>query len=548
MKKRKRIPTGMNAVRFVALMMTVVISGNLAWANESLPSSLLGLNLPTPGQILTAQTCKAIKAQYRDALDAIDKATPASGTGPQVPVGPCAERLRMLEGNFLCCQTFQNTAPFWEEWSCLKLEYRRIEQDCACLRRGQKPGAETARDRSEELYVQVRDFAQQLRQRAAASGPAIDGYLDHVGKLMSCVTDSTSSAISEVAQKMEQLMDAEFDAAYRQVQQRVAAGSGLDPRQAYVATQADGLSSSYAFGFASRRDRLRMLERMQQLAKSASGDAIQAATAPQAPPPTPDMSLLSDDVGESIGNTDAGRGTVPTGSLILLIDTSSSMNGGPLAAARSAAQRTARRAIGNGLEVAVIGFSGACDNPVSARLPFTRDLNSAQHFIAGLSAAGSTPLAGAISAAAKYMATSAHPGPSTKLTILLGDGQADNGCDDIDGAIGRLHAANQMFRHDAVGLDIDPGSTAAAQLRSIAEASGGTYRTARDATEIARAFDAALDAISMLELIGKFDRSGSGTRLPKVRSTGSSEPVYRPSFDGWESLQRSGGQAKKGGT
>ncbi len=190
-------------------------------------------------------------------------------------------------------------------------------------------------------------------------------------------------------------------------------------------------------------------------------------------------------------------------SLVLLIDVSGSMNAAnKLKAAKKAAIKSIRKAISPQTEIAVLAFAGSsCANPIKARHDFTTDARDLITFIEDLEAEGGTPLAGALEAANVYLDNEQTPSSITQMIILLADGS--NGCGNVDATMTALHNRGIIFRHETVGLGIEPFSEAAGQLQTVANATGGKYHYAEDHTQLANVFSEAIDTMSILELIGK---------------------------------------------
>ena len=198
-------------------------------------------------------------------------------------------------------------------------------------------------------------------------------------------------------------------------------------------------------------------------------------------------------------------------SLLLLIDASGSMgdaigSGNPqvkIAAAKQAAITALGRAAQSGaVEVAVLAFSGDCQNPVPRYQDFTRDVNQLTRFIGSLQAGGGTPMADALRFANRYMATNGDAGASNRMIMLLADGQND--CGDVDQALASLQASGIIFRHETVGFGITPTSQTAQDLRNIATQTGGTYHHAADATQLADVFMEFVETLSVIDLLGRF--------------------------------------------
>ena len=213
-----------------------------------------------------------------------------------------------------------------------------------------------------------------------------------------------------------------------------------------------------------------------------------------------------------------GRGHVKS-SLLLLIDASGSMNdeigGGNTQVKIDAAKRAAIAALGRAaksgsVEVAVLAFSGDCQNPVPRYQDFTRDVNRLTHFISSLQPGGGTPMAEALLFANRYMARNGSAGASDRMIMLLADGQND--CGDVGQAMAALQASGVIFRHETVGFGITPSSQAAQDLRQIATQTGGSYHHAVDAEQLADVFMEFVDTFTVIDMLGMFGRRGaSGT-------------------------------------
>ena len=173
------------------------------------------------------------------------------------------------------------------------------------------------------------------------------------------------------------------------------------------------------------------------------------------------------------------RGQVKS-SLLLLIDASGSMgdpigSGNPqvkIEAAKQAAIDALGRAAQSGaVEVAVLAFSGDCQAPVPRYQDFTGDIDRLTRFIGSLQPGGGTPMADALLFANRFMDQNGDAGASTRMIMLLADGQND--CGDIGQAMASLQSSGIVFRHETVGFGIAPGSPAAQDLRQIATQTGG---------------------------------------------------------------------------
>ena len=199
------------------------------------------------------------------------------------------------------------------------------------------------------------------------------------------------------------------------------------------------------------------------------------------------------------------------GSLLFLIDTSGSMSGSRIEAAKDAAVKSARDALKQNAEVAVLAFSGSCGSPITRRLEFSRDEKAVTAFISSLSADGGTPMSSALRAANEYMLKAGSRSSSTRLIILLADG--DDSCGGLEKVLAEIGKQSVAVRYETIGLEIGEGA-GADQLRSIARATGGSYHYASNPGELARTFEAAMDAMNMMKMFGTFGSGGAPASTP----------------------------------
>ena len=232
-----------------------------------------------------------------------------------------------------------------------------------------------------------------------------------------------------------------------------------------------------------------------------------------------------------------GRGQVQS-SLLLLIDASGSM-GNEIGSGNSqvkieAAKQAAITALGRvaksgSVEVAVLAFSGDCQNPVPRYQDFTRDVNRLTQFIGSLQPGSGTPMADALLFANRYMDKNGDAGTSTRTIMLLADGQND--CGDIGQAMASLKSSGIIFRHETVGFGITPNSQAAQDLRDIATQTGGAYHHAVDANQLADTFMEFVDTFTVIDMLGTFGRPGksasAANRQGKPVSTSQPAPPPR---------------------
>ena len=216
------------------------------------------------------------------------------------------------------------------------------------------------------------------------------------------------------------------------------------------------------------------------------------------------------------------RARPASSSLLLLIDASGSM-GDPVgggnpeakieAAKRAAADALSRAASGGSVEVAVLAFSGDCQNPVPRYQDFTRDVGRLTRFIDSLQPGGGTPMADALLFANRYLQSNGSASASDRMIMLLADGQND--CGDVGQALATLQGSGVIFRHETVGFGITPNSVAAQDLRQVATETGGTYHHAADASQLADVFMEFVDTLSVIDMLGRFGpRAGATSDAP----------------------------------
>ena len=202
--------------------------------------------------------------------------------------------------------------------------------------------------------------------------------------------------------------------------------------------------------------------------------------------------------------------------MLLLIDASGSMGDEigsgnsqvKIEAAKQAAIAALGRAAQSGsVEVAVLAFSGDCQNPVPHHQDFTGDVNRLTQFIGSLQPGGGTPMADALLFANRYMDKNGDAGASNRMIMLLADGQND--CGDIGQAMASLKSSGIIFRHETVGFGIAPNSPAAQDLRQIATQTGGAYHHAVDANQLEDTFMEFVDTFSVIDMLGTFGRGGT---------------------------------------
>jgi Mg-chelatase subunit ChlD len=193
------------------------------------------------------------------------------------------------------------------------------------------------------------------------------------------------------------------------------------------------------------------------------------------------------------------NGTNSKNSLLLLIDTSGSMQGNKLKEAKSAAKEVIRKSTRNNTEVAILTFSGSCNNPIAKHQAFSTNTQKLLSFVDSLSADGGTPMSAAIEYANIYMANNSSKSSASEMILLLADG--DDSCNIMSPVITELKKSGILFHHQTVGLELDADSKAVQDLTLIAKESGGDFSLAADASQLSRTFENAVIAMGILEFM-----------------------------------------------
>ena len=206
--------------------------------------------------------------------------------------------------------------------------------------------------------------------------------------------------------------------------------------------------------------------------------------------------------GQSAGAQTGGAlpATGPSGSLVLLMDVSGSMEGVKLESAEQAAIGTIRKAIKNNTELAILTFEGDCTDPINDSIGFTQDENSLVAFVEGLTALGGTPLATSLEVTNRFMEQHKSPGSQVQMILLLADG--DDDCGGLDTVLQTLKQDNLLYRHETVGLEVS--DEARRQLQNIAAQSGGNYHHATS-DNLSKVFADAVELMRMLDMLGNFN-------------------------------------------
>ena len=168
--------------------------------------------------------------------------------------------------------------------------------------------------------------------------------------------------------------------------------------------------------------------------------------------------------------------------ILIILDTSESMDGSKLEAAKAGAQEAIATGVGKGIQFKVVTFSGECSDPIRIVHDWSTDVKSVTTAIESLHAGGGTPLAPALEQVAEMMGREVEPGKGA--VVLLADGE--NNCGDVGSALARMSSKGLRFHHETIGLQVS--GTAEADLRRIADATGGNYTPARDIGSVSSAF------------------------------------------------------------
>jgi tight adherence protein B len=182
---------------------------------------------------------------------------------------------------------------------------------------------------------------------------------------------------------------------------------------------------------------------------------------------------------------EAGRKRIPTLTRLpgdplaveLVIDTSGSMRGAPIEAARAAAIQFIDR-MPSGTQIGVVGFSDA----PAVISPFTTDRTALTNAINGVAVRGETALYDGVATAASQLATTSG---TRRVTVLLSDGGDTASSANIDTAASALASASSTVYAAAL---VTPETDLPA-LDRLAASAGGRVVSASDPTELAKLYD-----------------------------------------------------------
>ncbi|HVV85668.1 MAG TPA: VWA domain-containing protein, partial [Kofleriaceae bacterium] len=167
--------------------------------------------------------------------------------------------------------------------------------------------------------------------------------------------------------------------------------------------------------------------------------------------------------------------------LALLLDTSASMDGDAIAAARDAARTMVTRMTARD-HVAIISFDSSARTLVPMTLLDDRGRARALAAIDGIRATGTTDLTGGLSAGLDELVRN-RTGTGMDRMVLLSDGVPNDG-ENLQALVSRATQEHVAVSVIGLGLEFDE-----ALLGRIAQDTGGEYRYAPDAEAVARIFD-----------------------------------------------------------
>jgi Flp pilus assembly protein TadB/Mg-chelatase subunit ChlD len=188
------------------------------------------------------------------------------------------------------------------------------------------------------------------------------------------------------------------------------------------------------------------------------------------------------------GRTTTGTGGAPDRAVLIVLDTSGSMAGARLDAARTVTQEYAT-ALPADIRVGLVTAAA----PSTLRLRPDTDRAKLARTLAGLSAGGRTALFDAVRTAVATLPAAGRDGsPATRRLVVLTDGADTASSVSLAGAIAAVRAGRVGL--DVVGLNL--AATDRAPLAALAAAGGGSVLDAADAAGLSAAFQAAARSFS----------------------------------------------------
>lgn len=188
----------------------------------------------------------------------------------------------------------------------------------------------------------------------------------------------------------------------------------------------------------------------------------------------------------TVAGTDTVAGALPARAVLVLLDTSGSMAGDGISAARRAALDFARRLPAD-VRVGLVAFA---DRPRLGLAP-TTDRAALAAALQRVTATGSTALYDAVGTALGALSAARLPAGAVRRLVVLSDGRDTASRATLAGALTALHRAGVPT--DVVGFRLAGGDQGA--LRRLAVGSGGRFLAAPDATGLAAAFSVAAGTI-----------------------------------------------------
>lgn len=182
--------------------------------------------------------------------------------------------------------------------------------------------------------------------------------------------------------------------------------------------------------------------------------------------------------------------------VVVLMDTSGSMQGRPIVAAKASALSFVDR-LPSGTNVAVVGF-GDAPNVAS---PFTTDRSQTALAIDSLVARGETALYDALGAAATQLAAGTG---STRAVVLLSDGGDTVSATPLDQAIDAVSATGASF----TAIELTTGESNRAALDQMALATGGSVVAVEDPNVLDQVYGSIATRLSNLYEL-RFESSGA---------------------------------------
>ena len=179
--------------------------------------------------------------------------------------------------------------------------------------------------------------------------------------------------------------------------------------------------------------------------------------------------------------------TTLTRTAVVAIDTSGSMAGARIQAAKAAAQMFAR-ALPADVRLGLVAFSSTARVVVTPTLNHSATINAVQRLVAS----GDTALYDAAALAAQ---TSGSTG--SRSILLLSDGQDDGSRSTLAQATSKVKQSKVVLSAVSLGQ----GAAAAAPLRQLATESGGTLLSAPKVGDLVEAFRSAAQSISQEVLV-----------------------------------------------